>query len=741
MKKTILLALFLCVIVTGEAKPKLKNSVPQLGKNSVEQVLKAMTLEEKAELLVGGSYEVVDGKKGPTLPEAGIGAAGMTKAIPRLGIPCTVLTDGPAGVRISPTRKGDSRTFYATGNPVGTLVASSWDVDCAKAVGRNMGDEVLEYGCDVLLAPGMCLHRNPLCGRNFEYFSEDPVLSGILSGNEILGVQSNGVGTSAKHFICNNQETFRTQNNSIVGQRALRELYLKNFELAIKIGNPWTVMSSYNLLNGSYTQADKPLLHDWLRGEVGYKGIVMTDWTERRNTVDQVNAENDLMEWGLDTQVRDIVDAVQNGKLSMDVVNRNVRNILNYIVKTPHFRHYKASNAPDLKAHAAVAREMAAQGIVLLKNDDRTLPLTQGQKVALFGIGSYKGFLANGWGSGDVNKPFVINICQSLQNAGYQVDEDMAELYQDADEDINFGPAYARHRASVDDVAIMTIRRNAGEGSDRHNRPGDWSLTDGELNSMKNIAAAFHAQGKKLIVILDIGGVIETSSWKDIPDAILLPWQAGEEGGNAIADILSGKVCPSGHLPMTFPVAYEDVPSSKNFPQNDNGGVFDKNKSTIGYTKYDEGIWVGYRYFDTFGKPVSYPFGYGLSYTTFSLSGLKVRYGKSVCKAVVTVTNTGKVAGREVAQLYVSAPKGTLEKPKKELKAFAKTRNLQPGESQTLTLTFRPMDLASFDAGTNSWVLDPGVYEVMIGQSVENIKLTAPMKISKGVQKKAPAII
>jgi beta-glucosidase len=741
MKKTILLTLFLCAVIVGEAKPKHKDSVPQLGKNSVEQVLKAMTLNEKAELLVGGTYEVIDGKKGPTLPEVNIGAAGMTKAIPRLGIPCTVLTDGPAGVRISPTRKGDSRTYYATGNPIGTLVASSWDTQCAKAVGRNMGDEVLEYGCDVLLAPGMCLHRNPLCGRNFEYFSEDPVLSGTMSGNEILGVQSNGVGTSAKHFICNNQETFRYQNNSIVGQRALRELYLKNFRLAVEIGNPWTIMSSYNLLNGSVTQEDKALLHDWLRGEVGYKGMVMTDWSGQRNTVRQVNAENDLMEWGLDVQVQDILNAVKDGRLSMDVVNRNVRDILNYIVKTPHFRHYKASNAPDLKAHAAVARETAAQGIVLLKNDGRTLPLAQGQKVALFGVGSYKGFLANGFGSGDVNKPFVINICQGLQNAGYQVDEDMAELYQDADEDIDFGPAYARHRASVDDVAIMTIRRNSGEGRDRLNGPGDWKLSTAEFNTMKNIAAAFHAQGKKLIVILDIGGVIETSSWKDIPDAILLPWQAGEEGGNAIADILSGKVCPSGHLPMTFPVAYEDVPSSKNFPQNDNGGVFDKNKSTIGYTKYDEGIWVGYRYFDTFGKPVSYPFGYGLSYTTFSLSGLKVRYGKSVCKAVVTVTNTGKVAGREVAQLYVSAPKGTLEKPKKELKAFAKTRNLQPGESQTLTLTFRPMDLASFDAVTNSWVLDPGVYEVMIGQSVENIKLTAPMKISKGVQKKAPAII
>jgi beta-glucosidase len=443
----------------------------------------------------------------------------------------------------------------------------------------------------------------------------------------------------------------------------------------------------------------------------------------------------------LDVQVQDIINAVKDGKLSIDVVNRNVRNLLNYIVKTPHFRHYKASDAPDLKAHAAVAREMAAQGIILLKNREGTLPLVQGQKIALFGIGSYKGFLANGFGSGDVNKPYVVNIFKGLENAGYQVDPDMAELYEDADADINIGPSYARHRASVDNVAIMTIRRNSGEGSDRRNEPGDWKLSPAELNTMKNIADAFHAQGKKLIVILNIGGVIETTSWKNIPDAILLPWQPGEEGGNAIANVISGKVCPSGHLPMTFPLAYEDVPSSKNFPQNDNGGVFDKDKSTIGFTKYDEGIWVGYRYFDTFDKPVSYPFGYGLSYTTFSFSNLKVRYGREVCKAVVTVTNTGKVAGKEVAQLYVSAPKGALEKPKKELRAFAKTRTLQPGESQTLTMTFRTMDMASFNENTNSWVLDPGVYQVKAGQSVEDIKATAPMKISKGVQKKVLAVI
>lgn len=741
MKKTILLTLFFGLALAGEAGVTDKSHAPQLGKNSVDEVLKAMTLEEKAELLVGGNYAVVDGKKGQQLPEAAIGAAGMTKAIPRLGIPCTVLTDGPAGVRIPAQREGDQRTYYATGNPVGTLVASSWNTESAEAIGKNMGNEVLEYGCDVLLAPGMCIHRNPLCGRNFEYFSEDPVLSGIMAGNEILGVQSNGVGTSAKHFVCNNQETFRTQNNSIVGQRALRELYLKNFELAIKIGNPWTVMSSYNLLNGSYTQADKALLHDWLRGETGYKGMVMTDWTDRRNTVDQVNAENDLMESGRDTQVQDIVNAVKAGQLPMAVVDRNVRNMLNYIVKTPHFRHYKASNAPDLKAHALVARKAATDGIILLKNDGNTLPLATGQKIALFGVGSYKGFLANGWGSGEVNKPYVVNIYQGLKAAGYQPDEEMAEIFEDADDDINFGKTYAEHRASVDDIAIMTIRRNAGEGSDRHNRPGDWSLSKGELNTMKNIADAFHAKGKKFIVVLNIGGVIETASWKDIPDAILLPWQPGEEGGNAIADMITGKVCPSGRLPMTFPIAYEDIPSSKNFPKDDNGGVFDKSKSTIGYTKYEEGIWVGYRYFDTFHKPVSYPFGYGLSYTSFSFKGLKVNYGKQLCKAVVTVTNTGKVAGKEVAQLYVAAPKGNLEKPGKELKAFAKTRVLQPGESQTLTMTFRPMDLASFDEGTNTWVLDPGSYQVMIGESVENIKLSSPMKIAKGVQKKVPTVI
>ncbi|MCO6025661.1 glycoside hydrolase family 3 C-terminal domain-containing protein [Prevotella cerevisiae] len=741
MKKTLLLLLSLCLFTSGWGKSVSKLHAPQLGKNSIDEVLKAMTLEEKAELLVGGSYEVINGNKGRTLPEATIGAAGMTKAIPRLGIPCTVLTDGPAGVRISPTRKGGNHTYYATGNPVGTLVASSWDTECARSVGENMGNEVLEYGCDVLLAPGMCLHRNPLCGRNFEYFSEDPVLSGVLSGNEIIGVQSYGVGTSAKHFICNNQETYRTQNNSIVGQRALRELYLKNFELAIKIGNPWTIMSSYNLLNGSYTQADKALLCDWLRGELGYKGIVMTDWTERRNTVNQVIAENDLMEWGLDTQVHDIINAVKSGKLSIDIVNRNVRNILNYIVKTPHFRHYQASNVPDLKAHATVAREMAAQGIVLLKNDHQTLPLVKNQKIALFGVGSYKGFLANGWGSGDVNKPYVVNIYEGLKNAGYQIDDNLSELYEDAADDINFGSSYAKHRALVDDIAIMTIRRNAGEGSDRHNAQGDWSLTSGELNSMKNIADAFHSQGKKFLVILNIGGVIETASWKNLPDAILLPWQPGEEGGNAIADIISGKVCPSGHLPMTFPLAYDDIPSSKNFPQNDNGGVFDKNKSTIGYTNYDEGIWIGYRYFDTFAKPVSYPFGYGLSYTTFSFTGLKAQYGKSVCKVVVTVRNTGNIAGKEVAQLYVSAPKSIMEKPKKELKAFAKTRILRPGESQTLTLRFRPIDLASFNEKENSWVLDSGVYQIMVGESVQNIKVTTPMKVAKGVQKKVPTVL
>lgn len=727
----------LCLLCTTLAIPTAQSATPQLGKASIDKIIAAMTLEEKAQLLVGGAHEFSIDKVGKSV-DLVPWAAGTTVSIPRLGIPFTVETDGPAGVRIKPTRDGDNKTYYCTGFPVATLLASTWNLPMVSRVGQAMGNETLEYGCDVLLAPAINLHRNPLCGRNFEYYSEDPLLIGKTAAAMISGVQSQGVGTSLKHFAANNQETYRTENSSQVSQRALRELYLKGFEIAVKESQPWTIMSSYNKLNGVYTQEDLPLLTTLLRGEWGFKGIVMTDWTGKRNTVAQVHAWNDLMMWGLPEQYDEIVAAVKSGKLSIADVDRNVRCMLEFILKTPHFRHYAFSNTPDLKAHAAVAREAATDGIILLKNDAATLPLKDVNSVALFGVGSYR-FLAGGTGSGEVNKAYTINMQQGLEAAGIDIPAEMKALYADADAEIAVSPAYARLRAAEAGAAVVTISRNAGEGADRHNTEGDFYLTKKEKAMLTNIADAFHAVGKKVIVVLNTGGVVETASWRDIPDAIVLAWQPGQEGGYAVADILTGKVCPSGRLPMTFPMDYTDIPSAKNFPADYTNAPFDPKVKDIGYTDYAEGIWVGYRYFSTFNKKVAYPFGFGLSYTTFDFKDAKIKTSGKQCTVTVTVTNTGKVAGKQVSQLYATAPKGSIEKPARELKAFAKTRTLQPGESQVLTLKFDTPSLASFDEATNSWITDAGTYRILIGSDVETIAQTLSLNVAKPVIVKAQA--
>ena len=402
---------------------------PQLRSDNIDEVLKAMTLEEKATLLVGGARAViVDGV--PTGTAAKVpGAAGNTRPIDRLGIPGTVLADGPAGLRISPTRDGASQTFYCTGFPVGTLLASSWDLDLVEAVTTAMGQEVHEYGVDVLLAPGMNIHRNPLCGRNFEYFSEDPLLSGKMASAYVKGIQKNDVGVSVKHYAVNNQETNRNEDNARVSERALREIYLKNFEIAIKESAPWTVMSSYNQLNGEYTQQKKDLLTTILRDEWGYNGIVMTDWGSKAGTVKSAWSGNDLMEPGNQTEIDRIVAGVKDGSLAIEDVDRNVRNMLNYIVKTPAFKNYKYSNKPDLAGHAQVARKAAAEAMVLLRNEDNTLPVASGKKVALFGISSLD-FVAGGTGSGNVNKAYVVNMKEGLENAGFTVDQALMNFYK-----------------------------------------------------------------------------------------------------------------------------------------------------------------------------------------------------------------------------------------------------------------------------------------------------------------------
>lgn len=683
--------IFLAVIVAAIALPM--NAQPKLTKDNIDEVLKSMTLEEKATLAVGTGWNnkvIVNG------------VAGATQAIPRLGIPQTVLSDGPAGLRIDPTRKGDNKTYYCTGFPIGTLLACTWDPSVVSEVTSAMGNEVKEYGADVLLAPGMNLHRNPLNGRNFEYFSEDPLLSGKTSAAYVNGIQSNGVGVSVKHFVCNNQETNRLGNDVIISQRALRELYLKGFEIAIKEAKPWTIMSSYNRLNGPFTQEDRELLTTLLRDEWGFGDIVMTDWTDPRNTAFQIQAGNDLMEPGNPIQTNEIIAKVKDGTLSEKDLDICVKRILEFIVKTPRFNGYHYSDKPDLKAHAQIARKAASQGMVLLKNSN-ALPIKSSTKVALFGVTSLD-FIAGGTGSGNVNKAYVVDLKEGLNNAGFILDQKLTDYYDAylpyARQEFKVNPPVGMSpvllgnpkirekcisRSFIDscvkdnDVAIMVFGRNSGEALDRTVN-GDFNLSDDERQLLNDVCDAFHQ-----------------------------------------------------------PVSYMDHPSSKNFPYYV-GSTIDPfgirsgkdNVGNVDYTEYSEGLWGGYRYFTTAGKEVSYPFGFGLSYTSFKFDKPIVKAEKEGgFTASVIVTNTGEVAGREVVELYVSAPDGGLVKPAKELKAFAKTKELAPGESQTLTMKVDSYSLASFNTKKSERETAAGNYVIRFSTDADTDMCNVNLKIAK----------
>ena len=699
------------------------------------------------------------------------GAAGITVAIPRLGIPSTVLTDGPAGVHIDPTREGTKQTFYATGFPIGTCLASTWNTELVEQVGRCIGNETLEYGCDVVLGPGMNLHRSPLCGRNFEYYSEDPIVTGIIGTAMVKGIQSQGVGVSAKHFAVNSQESDRTRVNERLSQRALRELYLRGFEKMVRNSHPWTLMASYNRINGVYAQNNKELLTTILRDEWGFDGIVMTDWIGIRPdlpTWTEPDAGDELLMPGYGKQAEEIVQAVKEGKLSEEVLNREVKRVLEYIVKTPKFHGYQFSNKPNLKAHAEVTRQSSTEGMVLLKNSisDKgvaTLPLTKMKKVALFGVNSYD-FLSGGLGSGCVNVPYVVDMKQGLKNVGVETTKQLTDIYESyiayaklkfkADKNpemwfLDQGqpklPEIEISRRSVEtsaqeaDAAIITIGRQAGEGLDRDIKT-EFNLNEDEKSMIDRVSSVYHQAGKPVVVVINSGSVMETASWRDAVDAILVAWQPGEEGGNSVADVLTGKVNPSGHLTMTWPISAYDVPSTNNFPQTpDYYNFTDKfaggYMKGVNYSNHEEDIYVGYRYFDTFGKPVAYPFGFGLSYTTFKYSNLKASAKGNKVNVDVTVTNTGKTAGKQVAQIYVSAPKGNIQKPKRELKGFGKTRLLKPGESQTLHMVIDRRDLTSFDEANSQWLGEAGDYAVEVGDNIEDITSSVKVRLSEYTEK------
>lgn len=758
MKKISILAMSAAAVLSCAPKGD-----PQLGKDSLDKVVAAMTLEEKAHLVIGTGMAGSSGEA-PVVGETRNlvpGAAGTTYPIPRLGIPAIVLADGPAGLRINPLREGDANTYYCTHFPIGTLLASTWNTELVEQVGQAIGNEVLEYGTDVLLAPALNIHRNPLCGRNFEYYSEDPVVSGKTAAAYVRGVQSNGVGTSIKHYALNNQETNRMKNDVRVSPRAVREIYLKGFEIAVKESQPWTVMSSYNFVNGVYTSESKDLQTTMLRDEWGFKGMVMTDWFGGADAAAQMWAGNDMLQPGRPGQFEDIVEGVRSGRLSEADLDRNVRRVLELIVKSPRFKGYEFSNKPDLKAHAAVTRQSAVEGMVLLENNG-VLPLaSEISRVALFGTTSYD-FIAGGTGSGNVNRAYTVSLLEGLRNAGYAIDAELEKTYtkyiKEETERLNpksddpmamfmpkirageFVPS-ARlldKMVRANDVAIITLGRNSGEFFDR--KVADFTLTEQESGMIEAVCAAFHKAGKKVVVILNVGGVIETASWKNLPDAVLLAWQAGQEGGNSVADVLKGVANPSGKLTMTFPVRYEDHASSRNFPIDMAFGMFGKDKDAepqrnVDYTEYEEGIYVGYRWFDKQGLEVSYPFGYGLSYTRFEWSEASVKSSRGETAVSVKVTNTGKIPGKDVVELYVAAPQGELDKPVKELKAYAKTRELQPGESQLITLKVKNSELASYDESASAWVTDAGHYDFMLGSSSRDIRATLCAEIRGGSEK------
>lgn len=746
----------------------MSQNAPQLTANNIDEVLAAMTLEEKAQMLVGDGNDGFVGSGAMLGHQAKLvaGAAGQTVGLSRFGIPATVMADGPAGVHINPTREGTSQTFYATGFPVGTCLASTWNPQLVYSVGQAMGNETLEYGCDVLLGPGINLQRNPLGGRNFEYYSEDPLLNGIIATAMVKGVQSQGVGTSPKHFAVNSQETDRVRVDERISQRALRELYLRGFERVVREAQPWTIMSSYNKINGVYSQMNKDMLTTILRDEWGYKGIVETDWIGKRSdlpTTDAVSAGNDLFTPGYPAQTQDIIEGVKNGKLSMADVDRNVRRILEYIVKTPAFRKYKFSNKPDLKAHAAITRQTSAEGMVLLQNRNNVLPINSLKRVALFGVNSYD-FLSGGLGSGCVNVPYVVDMVQGLKNIGVSTTPTLTDIYekyvpyakaklkaeknpemwfldqgQPKLDEIPISDRLVMREAPQADAAIITLGRQSGEGIDRE--ISEFNITKDERDLIDHVSDIFHAQGKPVIVILNSGWPMETVSWRDRVDAILAAWEPGEEGGNSVADVLTGKVCPSGHLTATWSISIGDDPSTYNFPQKpDYYNLTDKfangDLKGYNYTNHDEDIYVGYRYYDTFNRPVAYPFGFGLSYTTFSTGAPKASFKNGKVTVSVAVKNTGKTAGKHVVQIYVKAPAAAgYEKPAKELKAFAKTKELKPGQSETLTMQIDMRDLASFDEANSQWKADAGTYTFMAADNVEDIKGLTTLSLSEYTEK------
>ena len=758
--KKLLISLISTIAIVGVVAAATKPL--QLNEKNIDKVIKELTLQEKVHLVVGA--RLADNKD--AAGEIGYtkklvpGVAGTTYPIERLGIAPVVMADGPSAVRLSVKREGDDKRYFATNVPSEILLASSWNNEATYKIGEILGEECREYGIDVLLAPGVNMMRNPLCGRNYEYFSEDPLLAGKMAAAMVNGVESEGVGACPKHFAVNNQELNRLHNDARVSQRALREIYLKNFEITVKESQPWMIMTSYNNINGRHASEDRGLLETILRDEWGFKGIVVTDWGGGYDAAKQIWAGNDLIEPGRYAEVKRIMEAVKSGELAESDLDRCVKRVLELVVKSIRHKGYKFSNNPNLEENGKLTREIEPEGFVLLKNEQNALPFTKEQKVALFGTGSYNLILSNSVSVRSLHGR-TVNLDEGLRNAGVSLNEALDKRYikHMQNEKRRLTPIWKLRRwcsydirpaemkdirnhtaraAEESDIAVITIGRNSSEAFDRHVER-DFHLNMHEQAMISAVSRDFHSRGKKVVVVLNICGPVEVASWRDKVDAILVAWLPGQEAGNSIADALLGKSSPSGHLPITFPMKYADVPS-QNFPHNEvewcaESGknlsrVFDQKQPiyydvpNIDYTNYEEDIYIGYRHYATRNIEVAYPFGYGLTYSQFEMGNLQVKEKRGGYEVSCTVKNSGNYPAKQVVQLYSSEHKPEIDRPAIELRNYAKTPLLQPGEECQVEMFIKQEELMSFSEKRSAWHLAKGDYTLSLGFDSQNRPLS-----------------
>ena len=655
---------------------------------NTELLLKELTLEEKCALLSGAETF-------------------KTRGMPEHGIPQIWLSDGPHGLRKQAGESdhlGLNPSVPATCFPTASAVANSWDAALGEEIGAALGEEAAAQEVSVVLGPGLNMKRNPLCGRSFEYFSEDPYLAGKLAAGYIRGIQSKGVAACPKHFAVNSQETRRMASDSIVDERTLREIYLTGFEIAVKEGHPRSIMSSYNLVNGTYANENKHLLMEILRGEWGFDGAVITDWGGSNDHALGVKNGSTLeMPAPGGDSVRELLAAVESGKISESDIDARLSELLPLVFDTKAALD-AAPREFDAAAHHALARRAAAESLVLLKNEGSLLPLAAGSKVAVIGDFA-KNPRYQGAGSSMVNSTQVDVLLDKL------IDSELNVIGYQQGFDRHGKPDAALQKSACElatqaDTVILCMGLDEiaeSEGLDRSNL----RLAQNQVDLLQAVAAV----NPKIVVVLYSGSVVETP-WLDNCQALLYAALGGQAGAGAVADALTGKVNPCGKLAETWPLAYADIPSAADFATR---------RKTV---EYREGLYIGYRYFTTAEKAVRFPFGYGMSYTTFAYSDMAAdEQGVSL-----TVTNTGSVTGTEIVQLYVAKKNSELFRPAKELKGFARV-TLAPGEKQRITIMLDDKAFRFWNVKANRWEIEGGEYELLVGASVEDIRLCEKISV------------